>query len=71
MPLRRLALVGDKRAAKSLNSCGLGAKVIMDLQMASSWRCSWLAFGDGLFRAGAAPVPDCGYRLALVEPGAG
>ena len=43
----------------------------MDLPSASSWRCSWLTFGDGLFRAGAALVPDYGHRLALAEPGAG
>jgi len=43
----------------------------MDLRMASSWLCSWWAFGHGLFRAGAAPVPDYGYRLALAEPRAG
>jgi len=30
-----------------------------------------LAFRGGLSAAGAAPVPDRGYRLALVEPGAG
>ena len=43
----------------------------IDVHGPSSWRCSRLAFGGGPFRAGAAPVPDRGYRLALVQLGAG
>jgi hypothetical protein len=39
------------------------------MRLASSWRCSWVAFRDGLFHGGAL-VLDYGYRLALAEPGA-